>query len=477
MIRSRLSKFVLMMIVLMAASQLLLAGRGNINMLPGVLIIYIIASVILNIGKDPIVGVMIAYGMSHFHFATKGGMLGPWLIFATLLLQGWSFLASRYQAKNFSLLVQILFFSGLNLLGLLIKNPNGLFENISNFTSLVGLMVCLLATSNTELKEVDLKFVIQVFGIMVSYTLVSALNNGLGLFSTNSPLVTLNEAYFGSNFAVPMFGRSYSEYFLCMNMLFLNLMVSDTKRIFNLSKQLIVLYYLASFFGCLVGFSKTMTFLLFAGNLIVIARMRYIRNVKSLINVFTGIGLLIALLFFVNQFFSLGYIFERFAAQPEIFQRIYDSPLSAEGTSRSDSFYWGWRRNLDYNWIVGYGWSPSDTNNAAYFHDMNINIRKHDFHSLYLSISPVFGWIGGSIFLLWIISAFVKLSMMGTRGTTHFHKTIGSAFLGLMLVFVLGEYSIPILSEANYFFILIVWLGLINSLYQGHRQAIKSYPI
>jgi len=467
--RNRIVKFFLMMVALMGASQYFLANRGNINMLPAVIIVYVFMTFALKTSKDHIFNIFIAYAMSHFHFAVKAGTLGPWLILGYLLLGGWRFLYGKFFSKNAPLIFQIMIFIFVNLLGLMIKNPNGSIENTSSFISLIGLMVALLATSNHDFNKSDVAFGLFVFGIMTAYSLVSSLNTGLDIVRTSSPLLVLSEIYFGTGFGVSMFGRSCAEHFLVMNMFFANLINVNTKNLLGIKKFYVSISFFVSFIGCLAGFSKTTTVLLLAGNVLIFLRFKTLFNARNAARLVVGIVLLVSVLAVVQHFFNFYYIFERFQAQPEIFKSVYENPISAAGTSRDESFYWGLRRNVDFNWILGYGWSPADDNHAAYFENLTINIRKQDFHSLYFSVFPVFGWIGGSIFLIWLFIAVVKSYRMAHyKGMMA--KVLGPAFLGLMVSFLLSEYSIPITSESNYMFILMIWLGMINALYSSYRQ-------
>ena len=470
----RLFKFAIMMLTLMASSQYFIVGRGSILMMPAVLVVYVIMTFILKTKGDYTLNIMIAYSMSHFHLATKAGMLGPWLILAYLMMNGRIFIDGKYFKYNSLLIIQIIIFLVLNLLGLIVKNPNTLFENMTSFISLIGLLVTLVVVSNYEFNKNDIKFVILIFIIMTAYTLLSAINTSLGLIYTTSPLFSLNEVYFGSHWGVPMFGRSCSEYFLCMNIFFAYLLTTQIDVLFGIKRHIILLAYIISFVGCIIGFSKTMTTILIISNAVILVRNIISIDIKKTINIITGLGVLVIILIMIRNFLNIDYIFERFNEQPEIFKRVYENPLTAEGTSRDYSFYWGWRRNLDYSWFLGYGWSPADANNAAYFHNLPINISKHDFHNLYLSIFPVFGWIGGGIFLWWLLSLLIK-SLRMSRMKNLYIKTIGSAFFGLSIVFLLGEYAIPITSEANYMFILFVWMGMVNSLYNTSKQVKLNY--
>lgn len=476
MLKNRLIKFALIMASLMLASQYFLAGRANILMMPFVLVVYAMMIVALHTRNDPVFNIMIAYGMSHFHFATKAGMLGPWLILTYLLLRGIGFLKAQPRIRNAPLISQIVLFVILNLVGLIYLNPNTLFENVSSFINLLGMMVVLLAISNMEITREDFRFIFYVFGIMVTYTFLSSLNTTLGIFYTTSPLLTLNEIYFNTNMAVAMFGRSYGEYFLCMNILFLNFVIVDTDTILCIKKSHVIIFYIVSFLGCLLGYSKTMTTLLIIGNLVVILGTRVVKNIRSITSIFVAIAVLLLMVVIMQQFVDLSFIIERFREQPEIFKNVYESPLTAEGTSRSDSFYWGWRRNMQQNWIIGYGWSPADANHAAYFEGLSINIGKQDFHNLYLSIFPIFGWIGGGVFLFWLAKFVLVSFRMSRRKDNPYVRSVGAAFLGLSLVFLLGEYAVPVTSEANYFFILMVWVGLVYGLHKTYlyRGIVKE---
>jgi len=464
-----------MMITLMISSEFFLHGRGTILLMPFVLLTYAIATIFLRTKQDVLLNIMVAYGMSHFHFATKAGMLGPWIVLAYFLLSfnvlGKFRNVFRTQAHYFLIIVFLLF----NLLGLLFNNPNTSFENLTSFVSLIGLALTFYLLTRLYYNAEDIQFIIYVFGIMITYTFLSSMNNGLGLFRTSSPLVTLSEQYFADKFVVPMFGRSFGEYFLCMNLFFAAMIVTPAIR--GAKKNYYTAFYLMSFLGCLVGFSKAQTLILVIGNIIIFAFSSVGISAKKLISVTLIIGALAFVLIIGQSYFNLTFIFERFAEQPDLFKNVFENPFTAEGTSRDESFYWGLRRNIDNNSVVGYGWSPADANNAAYFHGMNINIRKHDFHSLYLSVFPVFGWVAGSIFFFWLATFLTRAYKICFSFVKGNHSLIGKSFLGLAVAFLLAEYAIPVTSEANYFFILIVWMGIVNGIYYTARQNVLTSHI
>ena len=130
-----------MMLTLMASSQYFIVGRGSILMMPAVLVVYVIMTFILKTKGDYTLNIMIAYSMSHFHLATKAGMLGPWLILAYLMMNGRILVEGKYYKYNSLLIIQTIIFLVLNLLGLIVNNPNTLFENMTSFISLIGLLV------------------------------------------------------------------------------------------------------------------------------------------------------------------------------------------------------------------------------------------------------------------------------------------------------------------------------------------------
>lgn len=469
---TRIVKLVIILAILLLSSHLLMFELETYYTFPMIVAIYILLMLSLKTTGDTTLNILVIYGMAHFSFLDNFGTIAPWLTFIYLIVL---WIEGRHLPNNRTpdtLMVLSVVFIVLNLFGLILLNPNGMYSKITGFISLIGMVLLLVFISKRMVSSEDIKLVIVFFGLCCVYMFITQLNSYFQIIVSETPLLTVygNISLDYQALAIPMFGRASGEYYLCMNVFFLSLLLNDNTFGLNLNKYYLLFVYLVSFIGCLLVYSKSQSTLLVISNSLLYFRYLSVLRVKRYAFVLFLLVISLIVLSTISDRINIIYVIERFRSQPDLVRNIYSNPLLAEGTSRDDSFYWGYSRNIQRNWFIGYGWHPADKNASAYFHGSGINIPKYDFHNLYYSLSPVFGWFG-ALLIVFLLLRMVLISYRLSRNKKlSYLRIIGLSFFACFLVFLLGEYSINALSESNYVIILIVWTGLVNSIYYSSKN-------
>ena len=127
--------------------------------------------------------------------------------------------------------------------------------------------------------------------------------------------------------------------------------------------------------------------------------------------------------------------------------------------------------------IVGYGYGVPRYNIWAW---MGIDSDKQqvmsDYHSLYLSLPMLYGWVGSLAFLgIVVLTAYRLFSVsIRYRSNKSFLSVLSIGFTMFWAVFLIHEYKINILRNPNYQMLFWIWLGLSNSVVKSLRYNIAS---
>ncbi len=372
----------------------------------------------------------------------------------------------------------LIIFVSVNLLGLIFRSPIPLFDKILGFISLIGLIGLFNISRFIILSPSRLKAFLVIASSLSLYLLLTALNSGVGFLKINSPLILRTEEFFNTNFFISVIGRSSGEYGLIMLLFFLPFIYfSKIVEEIKTHKALIYIGAISSMLLCLIAFSKSQTVFLLIGFIIqfIFIQFRIIpshANLKTNLIIFSFIVILAIGIF--NPVFNFNYIIERFQQQPELMENLGENVFEAPGTSREQSFKMGIERLKSDPWIIGYGWAPGSLNRYAWFEGGGWDIQKYDFHNLYYSMPPVFGWPGTISFLgiiIIIIRRLYKIIPLMKKNMSYLLiPTVG--FLFFIIFFLLAEYTTNALTSSNFFMIIWIFLGLANSTYYTFKNTL-----
>jgi hypothetical protein len=121
----------------------------------------------------------------------------------------------------------------------------------------------------------------------------------------------------------------------------------------------------------------------------------------------------------------------------------------------------GYERISEENWVLGYGFGLSSSNDLAWFSKAEVQGRSiRDFHSLYLSIPMIYGWIGSITYLMLIIYilflSFKRYYMTSDSPLSG----INFAFSFLFVFFLFNQIKINSLRVYNYHYLIWILMGL-----------------
>jgi len=462
--RRVLSYLVVMLSTLLAAHYFLFVKVSKAN-LPYVLVIMTFVLAIQRLNNDLIFHAVIAYTLGLFvNFVPGFGTLGLLSMTISLALY---FANQKVSIRlvNGKLLSLSIVFMFLSVLGSIVNNPISLFQKGLGAFYLIVCLLIMNMLAGYRLSKKDARFIVNVLSWTMIYSAVMSVNNYLGINASMSPLIRGSYSTFKAFYAFSMLGGGSFDYFLMFSPFFLTMLLNDNPYKLNLNKNMLFLAYLSSIIGTLLIFSKTKTVVLLATNLVVLLLYLSTLRLKRYAYATFMAGAVVLAVLIGNTFMGFDAVIKRFESQPRVFAAVIENPLVARGTSRDDAFYWGMKRNTERIWFLGYGWDHTTLNRNAYFHGLSITHDRADFHSLYYSIFPVFGWFGGLIFIYWILSSIRKSNKVSQRCGVGYLNIVGKAFTALFITLLLSGYSSCLLTEPSFLFLLFILMGIANSVY------------
>lgn len=467
MFNNRLFKFLVALILILLLAHYFLYIIHSKSYMPFVLVLCALVLLVLNIPKDFVLVLLLTCSLAMFsQFVPSFGTLAPYVFLIGILF------GKRNPVLEFSspnLIWQTSVFVFLNALGTVILNPISKIQTVFNIFNLIICVIYLYRASCFRYSKDDLKLMLTGLGIMSIYLALTSINSYLGIIPSLSPLITGSQSSIKTSYAMSVLEVGSWDFFVAMCPLFLILLLGDRKELFNIKKYLLFTSFIAAVIGTLLIFSKTKTVILAATTIMILIIYLSTVRLKRYAYAITLTAILLIIIIIANTYFNLDFIFERFGQQPKLFKAVVENPLVAAGTTRDDAFYWGMKRNTERAWILGYGWDPWNLNKNAYFHNFSITHARADFHSLYYSIFPIFGWLGGIIFIYWLIMMVKYSYMIMLNGSNGYNRLIGTGLFALTISFLLSGYSSTFTTTPSFIYILFLWMGIIFSMHSDAR--------
>jgi hypothetical protein len=138
---------------------------------------------------------------------------------------------------------------------------------------------------------------------------------------------------------------------------------------------------------------------------------------------------------------------------------------SGEEINRGLVYAEGYNRLGEENWILGYGYGTSFSNSVAWLGKLGpLGSNIKDFHSLYLCIPMIYGWIGGITYLALIIYTIIILFKKSFLIDNYPFKGIMLGFAFMFIFFLINEIKINSLRDYNYHFLIWILLGFAVSI-------------
>ncbi len=452
----------------------------------GFLAIVLIFSYVLFIRRDPFGFVMVIYICSHFNYANNQG--GLWNLIAFGLLGIYVVLrkpVGEFRRPDYLLFLLLGIFILWNLLGWVLKNPMPVVPRLQGVATFFGLILMFYLAGNLTLSKERFRLFLTVTFVMLIYQFLVALNQRYFIMPLNTPLLggysdigtTITPATVDTPGTFTNF-ELFSEYAVLLASLLIPLLASSvTKRelgfgISRLATMLLICFMIPMMTSTraaviLLVFVVVAYFLIFSTRIFsVIDRFgRQLASLFVLAMIIPVVGVYVGLGHLEKDFSNLSPT--RFTVQSVISGKaINRGALTSLALARMDS----------ESWWLGYGYGIPRSNRWAWLGVDQKEVKISGFHSLYLSLPMLYGWIGSFAFLAMVIltGGRCALTALRYRRRRTFHVVLAVGFSLFWLVFLADEYKISILRTPNYHMLFWIWLGLSNALLKTIRQDDKT---
>lgn len=371
----------------------------------------------------------------------------------------------------------LLIFIAWNVLGWIFKSPVMPFKMIFGISALFSFVLVFYFLSNVKLTPWRLKLFIEISAIMSLWALLVSFNTYLKLINTISPFLVSTTVRFENEWFIQSGTFSnhelYGEYGMLSFFLFLS--ISFSERLHKIiDNRILWIGIISSFFNAVFSFGKAVIVEITIGTILLLV-FNNLLNIKMLNQRYNFVKyaiILVAILLILQPVLPVQEIFsERFSRQKNIFQNFLEDPITAQNTSREQSYTMGLKRITSHNWLIGYGWAVGSEQRKAWFDNPN-SVRKADFHNLYYSGIPIFGWIGMAAFVILILTV-IRHSfkiVISFRQTEHYLIPVATGFIFVFFFFLIDQWKINATRDAHYFMMIWIWLGIAVSTIRTIRQ-------
>ena len=331
------------------------------------------------------------------------------------------------------------------IISLFYYNEYSVFSTLGGLISLFGVFSATIFINNISWNQSSLLFVfkaicvIPFFSILITICDASSLNTSLFLLSNN--VMTEND-FFGLN-KYGSFGSSelMAEFMMFCSIISFNLMNFS----FNTQNKLFFrISFIISIILIILAFSRSIVVL--TSILLLITLIVTKGTYKNLGIIIISTGLIASLN--LNQSSFL----EKFKSNTEITSSIFSNPFTAENTSRESVFAIALEKINSKPYILGEGYKLSIDNSKIWLG--NLYESYADYHNLYYSIIPLFGWIVLLAFLFVLFKMLRKcfLNLLYTK-KKDFEYRVYFIFFLVLIAFILGEWKINALRTGAYFYL------------------------
>ncbi len=355
-----------------------------------------------------------------------------------------------------------------NFLGWLLINPLSFAVKIQNSIQFISYILILILLAKSSFTFRFFNNFVKIVAFINVYAFLVSLNQVLGLLRWTSPVFGADSAYFHVLRPFSLYGdfELYAEYSLLVFVFSFLLLITKHNSALNLSKKLLSVNLVFAFLNILISGTRSSLILsvfvlpiAFLFSLMKNAVFRF-----SLKNLFI-ISVLVAAMFTIIIQFHVGdTMFNRMSGLTST-HFTFDNIFSGETINRDKPYEKGISRIERNNWWLGYGSGILKSNLAAWWGTTKFttvdDLPMFDFHSLYLCIPMIYGWIGSTAFFIIFIYMLGNLWMIFQNDTyDSTFRAIATALFTFWLFFFINEFKINFLRGASYQMLIWIWLGL-----------------
>ena len=404
--------------------------------------------------------VFIVYIGSYFQYGiAQGGLftLASFLFLFLLYLKLPSINPFYNKLFFIRILINIIIIS--NFIGYLFKNESSLIDLILGAISFMGLIMIFNTISALQFSKLLYGNFVKISFFVMLYSLLISLNKLFMIYNSPLPIFGTSTRWGSQNLGgtlgpSPIAGE--------LGLLFLGIVLplffakGNFLKDYNISRFIVPLFLIVSLLTLILAASRS-TIILAAATIILISIISLIkkRKFKSQIKVsYIFTLLLIGLITIsISSYMNMDYVLSRFE-NVEVDKITIESLTTGEGINRTTAFEVGEDMIKREHWFIGYGWGVGESNRIAWFGDSSF--FRSDPHSLYLSLFPIWGWIGSIAYLLILLFITTHLFLISLRTNDYPTYLIGFGLFVANFFFLINEYKITSMGYPHYF--MITWI-------------------
>ncbi len=393
------------------------------------------------------------------------------------------FFKGKFFVKDKFVILCLLVLIITNFLGFLIKNPSSKKDLIQSVIIFSGFILTFIFIQNFKFTKANIKSLFRILTFISLILFIVALNQKFVFVNSSYLLLGAVIGYPSvSSTKIAYEGRFpslfcdyelFSEFSLMMFILaFSVFMDKNSNKIFSLGNTTFYLMIL-SFMNILITGTRSGFILLFAFiMLFFLVRTSTLLSKKSLL-LFSILIIMIPLIINFGDLIGLDVIVNRLN-EIDINRLSTKSLVTGEELNRSTVYAAGYKRIGEANWILGYGYGRSSSNNLAWLGNIGaLGFEIRDFHSLYLSLPMIYGWIGGSAYLLLILYLIIINFKNYLKKDGNPFRAIEIGFSFVFIFFLINQLKINSLRTYNYHFLIWILLGISFSI-SNYRNTLSK---
>ena len=443
----------------------------------GFLLIVLLFSYVLLVRRDVFGFILVIYICSHFSYADNQGGLWNLMAFGMLIL----YKLTGGRRKSFrrpDVLMYLLLgiFILWNLLGWVLKNPVPLMPRLQGIAMLFGLIIVYSMTSNLVISSDRFRKLLSITLVMLVYQFVVALNQRYPMLQWNTPLLggytdtgtSILPGVVDTPGTIGNF-ELFAEYGTLMLALLVPLLSSSaTQRELRFGSNIMVVMI----FICLVIPMMTSTRSAALLSIIVVVSCYIVFPLR----VFSGIDrvgrqlriiLIVGVLLpVVGVYVGMRHLQEDMS-DLSVNKITTTSIVSGASINRGGLTSMAMKRIEADPWWVGYGLGVPRSNQWAWFgvDASRSDVRIADYHSLYLSLPMLYGWVGSLAYLAMILFTLFRVSSAALRYRSRksFLVVVSVGLTLFWFVFLADQYKISVIRNPGYHMLFWIWLGLTHA--------------
>jgi hypothetical protein len=449
----------------------------------GFLTLLLVLGYLLIYKKDLFSFIIVIYICSHFSYGDNHG--GLWNIVAFVLLGlFFLFVRNRDEFKKSDLTISILLtiFIFFDLVGLFFVNPMTLIPNLKGTSAFFGYVLMYITASKLIITPERVRVFLYVSFVMLAYQFGVALIQYYSLVDWGTPLVGGNtmEMMIVTSSARPIgtiqnfeLFAEYALFMVCLSLPFLSSKSTRKEVGFRYIYLSVMIFISISIVVITSMRAATILLILTAIFYYSFFPLRIFSAINALSQQLKIIILLATLLPAVSVYIGVKELSDDFKNVSTKSMNI-ENIISGKSINRGGLTSLAMQRINKESWFIGYGFGIPESNKWAWW---GINTTKRgiavgDFHNLYFELPMLYGWMGSLAFLGLILVTLKRLVMVTFKYRRQpSYLIVFSLGLATMWgMFLVHEYKIGMLRNANYQMMFWIWLGLSSSVVKTIQQ-------